>query len=153
MGYNFEELFYHEYFSLPSQRRDLARELEETERSRTLFLLDGLDEVSRDWSGEDDMFRFLKELLDQPNAIITSRPYGLPPDLLQIHRPRIGNDRVLPRSSKRVSPKDLIRSAKDQKDSVLPSAASADPRSCSNSDSAGCTLPHLERRLRFQDEA
>ncbi len=79
-GYSFLDLFSHEYFSLPDPRPELARALsatlEETNSSRTLFLLDGLDEVSQDLNGEGDMFRFLKELLNQPNVIITSRPSG-----------------------------------------------------------------------------
>ncbi len=56
---------------------------EHAHAARTLFILDGLDEVSQDLSGEDRMSRFLKELLDQPNVIITSRPYVLPPGLLK----------------------------------------------------------------------
>jgi hypothetical protein len=78
-GYTFFHLFGHEYFSLPNDRTDLARALSDTlktESSRTLFLLDGLDEVSQDLSSQDDMFRFVKELLNQPNVIITSRPSG-----------------------------------------------------------------------------
>ncbi|PWI64077.1 hypothetical protein PCL_00009 [Purpureocillium lilacinum] len=44
--------------------------------SRTLFILDGLDEVSREWSHDDAMHTFLETLLNQPNVIITSRPAG-----------------------------------------------------------------------------
>ncbi|KAH7124211.1 armadillo-type protein [Dactylonectria macrodidyma] len=76
-GYNFEDLFRHEYFSLSNSRSDLAKEMShalETKSDRTLFLLDGLDEVSQDLGGGSDMFRFLRALLDQPNVIITSRP-------------------------------------------------------------------------------
>lgn len=76
-GYNFEHLFHHEYFSLPNNRPELAKKLSnilDTMRSKTLFLLDGLDEVSHDLGGKDDMSRFLQVLLDQPNVIITSRP-------------------------------------------------------------------------------
>ncbi|KAH8649582.1 armadillo-type protein [Ilyonectria robusta] len=79
-GYNHEELFYHEYFSGQGHddgRRlagELWRILKDTHSSRTLFVLDGLDEVLQDLRGNSDMFRFLKVLLDQPNAIITSRP-------------------------------------------------------------------------------
>ncbi len=63
--------------------QDLARALEEAERSRTLFLLDGLDEISQDLSGESDMFRFLHGAVDhQPNVVITSRPYGRLPTAL-----------------------------------------------------------------------
>ncbi|KAK4087877.1 hypothetical protein Purlil1_7635 [Purpureocillium lilacinum] len=44
--------------------------------SRTLFILDGLDEVSGEWSRDDAMHTFLETLLNQPNVIITSRPAG-----------------------------------------------------------------------------
>ncbi|GAB1213550.1 hypothetical protein ATERTT37_002700 [Aspergillus terreus] len=83
--YNLEDLFSHEYFSLASNRAGLARELSTalaTKRNKTLFLLDGLDEVSQDLVGEDSISRFLKVLLEQPNVIITSRPSAkAPPDL------------------------------------------------------------------------
>ncbi|KAK0764442.1 hypothetical protein N5P37_003844 [Trichoderma harzianum] len=79
-GYNFEQLFAHEYFFPSSEKLEFARqlflayELElETNSSRTLFLLDGLDEVSQDL-GEGSMSDFLNELLKQPNIIVTSRP-------------------------------------------------------------------------------
>lgn len=78
-GYNLFHLFSHEYFSLPTDRPDLAKALSdivETRDNRTLFVLDGLDEVSQDLSSQNDMFRFVKELLNQPNVIITSRPSG-----------------------------------------------------------------------------
>ncbi|KAK4096674.1 hypothetical protein N658DRAFT_335672 [Parathielavia hyrcaniae] len=81
-GYSFSNLFSHEYFSLPNQRPDLAKALSDTldeTKSRTLFILDGLDELSQDLSDGSDMFRFLKELLDQPNVIIMSRPSGTLP--------------------------------------------------------------------------
>ncbi|ERS96509.1 hypothetical protein HMPREF1624_07425 [Sporothrix schenckii ATCC 58251] len=41
---------------------------------RTLFLLDGLDEVSQLLDSEHKANKFLHWLLDRPNAIITSRP-------------------------------------------------------------------------------
>ncbi|KAK4101199.1 hypothetical protein N658DRAFT_559046 [Parathielavia hyrcaniae] len=82
-GYSFYHLFSHEFFSVPNQRLDLARALsdtlDETKSRRTLFILDGLDEISQDLSDGSDMFRFLKELLDQPNVIIMSRPSGTLP--------------------------------------------------------------------------
>jgi NACHT/LRR/PYD domain-containing protein 3 len=65
--------------------------LEDTKSGRTLFILDGLDEVSQDLDG--DMLRFLKELLNQPNVIITSRPHAmLPPGLdpIQLELETIG---------------------------------------------------------------
>ena len=80
------ELFYHEYFIESSKGRLLAEELwraiEGRNGGKTLFILDGLDEVARDLHSDDNMFRLLTTLLNQPNVIITSRPYGsLPPDL------------------------------------------------------------------------
>ncbi|KAK4107017.1 hypothetical protein N656DRAFT_772883 [Canariomyces notabilis] len=82
-GYDMPQLFRHEYFShSPDQvlADALCQTLEDTKSARTLFLLDGLDEVSQDLDG--DMLRFLKKLLNQPNVIITSRPHAiLPPGL------------------------------------------------------------------------
>ena len=92
--YTFFHLVNHEYFSLLYDRRDLARAmsdcLEETKSSRTLFLLDGLDEVSQDLSDECAMSSFLKALLNQPNVIITSRPYSKPPAGLDLELETIG---------------------------------------------------------------
>lgn len=87
-GYNHEELFYHEYFS--GQGRDRGRHsagrlwqtLNDTNSSRTLFVLDGLDEVSELFDPDNEMFEFLRDLLHQPNVIITSRPHTcLPPSV------------------------------------------------------------------------
>ncbi|KAH6998614.1 hypothetical protein BKA56DRAFT_649849 [Ilyonectria sp. MPI-CAGE-AT-0026] len=87
-GYNHEELFYYEYFS--GQGRDRGRHsagrlwqtLNDTNGSRTLFVLDGLDEVSELLDPDNEMFEFLRDLLHQPNVIITSRPHtGLPPSV------------------------------------------------------------------------
>ncbi|KPM36166.1 hypothetical protein AK830_g10416 [Neonectria ditissima] len=92
-GYNFERLFKHEYFSLPTSRPDLARELSHAltiKDNKTLFLLDGLDEVSQDLGGASDMFRFLKELLKQPNVIITSRPSVKTPSGMDLELETIG---------------------------------------------------------------
>ncbi|KAH8892149.1 ARM repeat-containing protein [Thozetella sp. PMI_491] len=68
-GYNFDDLFYHEYFS--RQGRDygyrLAKELRQTldaKSSKSLFLLDGLDEILQDWNGETGMSCFIKQLLN-----------------------------------------------------------------------------------------
>lgn len=44
-------------------------------RSKTLFLLDCLDEVSHEWNVEDGVYQFLQSLIcDAPNVILTSRP-------------------------------------------------------------------------------
>lgn len=42
--------------------------------ARTLFILDGLDEVSEGLGTDSELYPFLKFLLEQPNVIITSRP-------------------------------------------------------------------------------
>ena len=91
-GYNLEKLFGDEYFSL-GMRDDLARELSlEVERnaSRTLFLLDGLDELSQYLMGGSSMANFLAKLLKQPSVIITSRPCVKPPPDLDLDLDTIG---------------------------------------------------------------
>ncbi|KAK4075230.1 hypothetical protein Purlil1_12720 [Purpureocillium lilacinum] len=82
-GYNFEHLFNHEYFSLHN-KPELAPALLDalkTDSSKTLFLLDGLDELSQDLAGHGSMPNFLGELLQQRNVIITSRPNANHPAL------------------------------------------------------------------------
>ncbi|KAK4674543.1 hypothetical protein QC763_0025390 [Podospora pseudopauciseta] len=83
-GYNFRDLFYHEYFSQDLEGRELSealwRALKDIKSGRTLFILDGFDEVSQGLGG--DMSVFLEELLNQANVIITARPNArLPPRL------------------------------------------------------------------------
>ncbi|KAH7123108.1 armadillo-type protein [Dactylonectria macrodidyma] len=84
-GYNHEDMFYHEYFSgkgYDKGRRlaaGLWRTLDNTKSERTLFILDGLDEVTELMNRESEMFDFLQDLLHQPNAIITSRPNAILP--------------------------------------------------------------------------
>ncbi|KAL7971774.1 armadillo-type protein [Trichoderma sp. SZMC 28014] len=85
-AYDFEALLIDEYFFSPNKKPDLAKHLaqalESSSSSRTLFLLDGLDEVSQDLTGSSSMSRFLDGLLEQPNILVTSRPSGrLPPKL------------------------------------------------------------------------
>ncbi|KAK2596797.1 hypothetical protein QQS21_006126 [Conoideocrella luteorostrata] len=73
---NYEEMLYNEYFKVMGKNgQRLAEELWEkissTEGDKTLFLLDGLDEVAYDLINDD----FLVDLLNNRNVIITSRPY------------------------------------------------------------------------------
>ncbi|EJT69638.1 hypothetical protein GGTG_12522 [Gaeumannomyces tritici R3-111a-1] len=79
-GYNLEGLFLRDFFCNAPNRGKLAGELEEalhtTQFGTTLFVLDGLDEVSEGLDADNEMCEFLKFLLNQPNVIITSRPYG-----------------------------------------------------------------------------
>ncbi|KAK4077222.1 hypothetical protein Purlil1_12436 [Purpureocillium lilacinum] len=82
-GYNFKHLFSHEYFSLHN-KPELATALLDalkTDSSRTLFLLDGLDELSQELAGHGTIPNFVAELLQQRNVIITSRPNANHPAL------------------------------------------------------------------------
>ena len=97
--YNFENLLRDQYFSQYDKKEHklLARALgqairDPTSGSRTLFILDGLDEVSGQWKPENAMAKFLSELLNQPNVIITSRPFGVTPNKLDLELETIGFD-------------------------------------------------------------
>jgi hypothetical protein len=78
--YNLEELFSHEYFTHHPSRDIFAKELlrivDSPNGGRTLFLLDGLDEISQALGRDDHKSDLLRRLLYQPNVITTSRPYG-----------------------------------------------------------------------------
>ncbi|KGQ06538.1 Protein NLRC3 [Beauveria bassiana D1-5] len=89
--YAFEDLLSHEF--LPTNKRSLAEALSrvlDAESSKTLFLLDGLDEVSQDLTGDAGMARFLNRLLSQPSVIITARPSAAPPANLDLELETIG---------------------------------------------------------------
>ncbi|KAH8884294.1 hypothetical protein GQ53DRAFT_797897 [Thozetella sp. PMI_491] len=96
--YNLDELFYDEYFYGEGQDdgRRLAKELRQTVKTnrdsgRTLFLLDGLDEISELLDPDHEMSSFLRGLLNQPNVIITSRPHvNLPSITLDLELETIG---------------------------------------------------------------
>ena len=79
VAYNFENMFYDEYFSQQPDGKDLARALWQTVEdpslsNRVLFLLDGLDEISRELDKDMPMHGFVSHLLKQPQVIITTRP-------------------------------------------------------------------------------
>jgi HEAT repeat protein len=73
------DLFHDLYFSEFEEGKSLANDLWETvkDSTKTLFILDGLDEVSQEWDFETPMNKILLHLLNQPRVIITSRPYGM----------------------------------------------------------------------------
>ncbi|KAK4642940.1 hypothetical protein QC761_0062650 [Podospora bellae-mahoneyi] len=76
--YNLEGLFCYEYFDQHLNCSILAKELFRTVDSngqKTLFILDGLDEISQLLDDNHPKFSFLKHLLNQPSVIITSRPH------------------------------------------------------------------------------
>lgn len=87
-GWNLETLFYNEYFKDEEENegRSLGNELRkavmETE-NKTLFILDGFDEISGSFDRTDNKRRILLTLINQPNAIITSRPTGALPNDIQ----------------------------------------------------------------------
>ncbi|KAL1880473.1 hypothetical protein Plec18167_003877 [Paecilomyces lecythidis] len=77
-----QQLLYDEYFSMHRERDILVpalwRAICDQDDSRTLFILDGLDEVSgeRNPSGTDLVETF-KNLLNRQDVIITSRPHAV----------------------------------------------------------------------------
>ncbi|KLO87712.1 uncharacterized protein LW93_10048 [Fusarium fujikuroi] len=86
-GYNLSKLFDHEFFQSSKEYgvggiKLFSHELHKAlKHNRTLFILDGWDEVVN-LSGSGDMSVFLLDLLKQPNVIIMSRPSAsLPHDV------------------------------------------------------------------------
>ncbi|PMB68504.1 hypothetical protein BM221_005083 [Beauveria bassiana] len=81
-GYCLLNLFQDEFFP---EHRELAEELERdwsTKCGKTLFVLDGLDEVSQVLESEQSgMKDFIARLLGQPNLIVTSRSHVSHPAL------------------------------------------------------------------------
>ncbi|KAI0877381.1 hypothetical protein GGS24DRAFT_497899 [Hypoxylon argillaceum] len=77
-GYNLEGLFLRHFFSDTPKRKAFAAELEKvlanTCYARTLFILDGLNEVSEGFDSKNEMHSFLVSLLNRPNVIVTCRP-------------------------------------------------------------------------------
>ncbi|KAM3444135.1 hypothetical protein MY4824_000024 [Beauveria thailandica] len=84
-GWSLESLFHHEYFKKggEDEGRRLAKVLSQAllgpNAGRTLFILDGLDEVAGAWGYNDYRSEVLLELLNQPAVIITSRPSAILP--------------------------------------------------------------------------
>ncbi|KID80780.1 nacht nucleoside triphosphatase, partial [Metarhizium brunneum ARSEF 3297] len=82
-GYNLSLLFRDEYFrhhlgkgglTREDLAAELSRKVDDSNSERTLFVLDGLDEVSQLLASSNEMSDFLKMLLNKPNVIVTSRP-------------------------------------------------------------------------------
>ncbi len=72
-------LFHEIYFSNHSKgqvlAKTLAAQINGVAKEKTLFVLDGWDEVAQEWSEHEPMVEFVKHLLNQPAVLITSRPY------------------------------------------------------------------------------
>ncbi len=79
-----EELLRKSYFASQGDRQALAlaEALHQKHRDKTLFILDGLDEVVGELYKAHDLSRFLKDLLNQEHVIITSRPARVNFDVL-----------------------------------------------------------------------
>ncbi len=67
------------YFSIhgSAQAQALAQAFQQTHRDRTLFILDGLDEVAEVLDKRHALNHFLETLLNQVHVLITSRPAGV----------------------------------------------------------------------------
>ncbi|KAI1735305.1 hypothetical protein F4680DRAFT_307051 [Xylaria scruposa] len=90
-GYNFQNLFLDEYLRFSEDKETRAQVLSSALKDKkTLFLLDGLDEVSQDFSHDSDMFDFLQKLIEQSNVIITTRPYPAPPRNIDLELETMG---------------------------------------------------------------
>ncbi len=72
-------LFYEIYFHSHPKGQALSKTLEAhingAAKEKTLFVLDGWDEIAQEWGEHEPMFGFLKNLLNQSAVVITSRPY------------------------------------------------------------------------------
>ncbi|KAF5586712.1 NACHT LRR PYD domain-containing protein [Fusarium pseudocircinatum] len=77
-GHNLKELFCDEFFSQHPKCSELAGALQDActdpAGGKTLFLLDGLDEVWHLVQPGDDLAQFVIYLLNQPNVLALSRP-------------------------------------------------------------------------------
>lgn len=75
-GNSMKALLNREFFSSDSDLDSAGTLLNAVaaESDKTLFLLDGLDEVSNFLAGDDELGKTLRWLLNQPNVVITARP-------------------------------------------------------------------------------
>ncbi len=78
-----EDLLCNQYFigHEKSQAQALSNVLHK-HQDKTLFILDGLDEVASELGGENQLGTFLKVLLEKEHVVITSRPTGTNANML-----------------------------------------------------------------------
>ncbi len=71
----FHETYFPSYPKGQSLAKTLAAQINGPAKDKTLFVLDGWDEIAQEWGEHELMSGFLKQLLNQPAVLITSRPY------------------------------------------------------------------------------
>ncbi len=71
----FHEIYFPSHPKGQSLAKTLAAQINGVAKDKTLFVLDGWDEIAQEWGEHEPMFGFLKQLLNQPAVLITSRPY------------------------------------------------------------------------------
>ncbi len=71
----FHKIYFYPYPNGQTLAKALAAQIDGPAKNRTLFVLDGWDEVAQEWGEHTPMAGFLKQLLNQPAVVITSRPY------------------------------------------------------------------------------
>ncbi|CAF9931538.1 MAG: hypothetical protein GOMPHAMPRED_005935 [Gomphillus americanus] len=81
-SYNLQSMIYAEYFDSRVGDQDLTEALAQrlvdpAIQNKTLYLLDGLDEIMQEWDVDTVEYRFLQNLLYKPYVITTSRPSGM----------------------------------------------------------------------------
>ncbi|KAI2641955.1 hypothetical protein GGS21DRAFT_486809 [Xylaria nigripes] len=70
----FREEYFRKYEDPGPILDELYRECNKPDAGRSLFLLDGLDEIRPLLSSDHDLHGLVRELINQPNVIVTSRP-------------------------------------------------------------------------------
>ncbi len=71
----FHEIYFQSQPEGQSLAKTLAAQVNGVAKDKTLFVLDGWDEVAQEWDEHNPMSGFLKQLLNQPAVLVTSRPY------------------------------------------------------------------------------
>ncbi|OJJ42347.1 hypothetical protein ASPZODRAFT_1501208 [Penicilliopsis zonata CBS 506.65] len=77
--YSLDQFLKKEYFDGTPEADALCRELQDLNHTRTLFVLDGLDEIIHDQRPGGSVSEAFESLLNRSNVIITSRPYAVFP--------------------------------------------------------------------------
>ncbi len=71
----FYEIYFHSHSKGQALAKTLVAQVNGPAKEKTLFVLDGWDEVAQEWDEQKPMTAFLKELLNQPAVLIMSRPH------------------------------------------------------------------------------